>query len=193
LFRTEAVVGPDRAHLLTAAVAVAAAEAVGEVAGVELDLKWPNDLVAGTGGDEVRKVAGVLAESILAGDRLEAVVVGTGLNVNWPEDGVAGLPPGAAAVNQLAGRSVDRADLLVAWLRRLDHWWRLIEAGRSDELLAAYRARLSTLGQLVSVETPDGTIEGRAVDITGEGHLVVETAIARHTFTVGDVVHLRPA
>jgi BirA family biotin operon repressor/biotin-[acetyl-CoA-carboxylase] ligase len=193
LFRPGAVIAPERAHLLTAAVAVAAAEAVGEVTGVELDLKWPNDLVAATAGDEVRKVAGVLAEAVLAGDRLEAVVVGTGLNVNWPADGTADLPPGAAAVSQLAGRTVDRSDLLVAWLRRLDHWWGTIETGHGDELLAAYRDRLATLGQTVAIETPGGTVEGEAVDLSPEGHLVIETTTGRRTFAVGDVVHLRSA
>jgi BirA family biotin operon repressor/biotin-[acetyl-CoA-carboxylase] ligase len=192
LFRPGEVLGPERAHLLTAAVALAAAEAVEEVAGVELDLKWPNDLVTRLAGDEVRKVAGVLAESILAGDRLEAVVVGTGLNVNWPDAGTTDLPPGGAAVNQLAGHPVDRGGLLVAWLRRLDHWWGAITDGRSDELLAAYRSRLSTLGQAVAIETPDGTLEGQAVDITTEGHLVLATPTGLRTFAVGDVVHLRP-
>jgi BirA family biotin operon repressor/biotin-[acetyl-CoA-carboxylase] ligase len=173
-------------------VAVSAAEAVGDVAGVELGLKWPNDLVAQAADGDVRKVAGVLAESILAGGRLEAAVVGTGMNVNWPEDGTVDLPPGAGAVNQLAGSPVDRAELLVAWLGRLDHWWETITSGRADELLAAYRSRLSTLGQRVAIETPDGTLQGQAVDITEEGHLVIDTATGRRTFAVGDVVHLRP-
>jgi BirA family biotin operon repressor/biotin-[acetyl-CoA-carboxylase] ligase len=192
LFRPGEVLAPERAHLLTAAVAVSAAEAVGEVAGVELGLKWPNDLVAQAADGDVRKVAGVLAESILAGGRLEAVVVGTGMNVNWPEGGTVELPPGAGAVSQLAGSPVDRAELLVAWLGRLDHWWETIVAGRTDELLAAYRSRLSTLGQRVAIETPDGTLQGQAVDITEEGHLVIDTATGRRTFAVGDVVHLRP-
>ena len=192
LFRPREVLGPEQAHLLTAAVALSAAEAVGEVAGVDLDLKWPNDLVVGD-ADDLRKVAGVLAESVVADARLEAVVVGTGLNVNWPEAGSLDLPPGAAAVSQLAERPIDRGELLAAWLRRLDRWWAAIAGGRTDELLSAYRDRLSTLGQAVAIETPAGAVHGRAVDITAEGHLVIETATGRRTFAVGDVVHLRPA
>lgn len=192
LFRPGAVVGPARAHLLTAAVAMAVAEAADQVAGVELDLKWPNDLVTRPAEADIRKVAGILAESVVAADRLEAVVVGTGLNVNWPDDASVDMPPGAAALSQLAGHPVDREEVLVAWLRRLDHWWDTITDGRSDELLAAYRARLSTLGRTVAIETTDGAVQGRAVDLTAEGHLVLETATGRRTFAVGDVVHLRP-
>jgi hypothetical protein len=42
------------------------------------------------------------------------------------------------------------------------------------------------------VELPAGVLEGTAVDVTVEGHLVVDTADGRRTVGVGDVVHLRP-
>ena len=45
-------------HLCTGAVALAAADACREVAGVEPVLKWPNDLLIGGS-----KLAGVLAEA----------------------------------------------------------------------------------------------------------------------------------
>ena len=73
----------------------------GELAGVEPDLKWPNDLLSGD-----RKLAGVLAEGVAAPDdpsRLAAVVVGIGLNVGWDQP-----PPevaaGAVTLEELAGR-----------------------------------------------------------------------------------------
>src|SRR5438132_657752 len=44
----------DRLHLVTAAVALSAADAVGLVAEVQPTLKWPNDLLIGN-----RKLAGV--------------------------------------------------------------------------------------------------------------------------------------
>ena len=49
-------------------------------------LKWPNDLVSWRGERFVgRKLAGILAESVVADGRIAAVVLGIGLNVNWPE------------------------------------------------------------------------------------------------------------
>ena len=42
------------------------------------------------------------------------------------------------------------------------------------------------------VELGVDDVEGTAVDVTTEGHLVVETLEGeRRTFAVGDVVHLR--
>ena len=59
LLRPDLPVG-DR-HLASAAVALAAAEAVDAVTGVRVGIKWPNDLL----GPDGRKLAGVLAEADL--------------------------------------------------------------------------------------------------------------------------------
>jgi BirA family biotin operon repressor/biotin-[acetyl-CoA-carboxylase] ligase len=166
---------PSSWPVATLAVALATAGACAEVAGVDGRLKWPNDLLAGG-----RKVGGILAER--AGD---AVVVGLGLNVNWdrppPDEGVA--------LSALCGHDVDRAVLLVALLRRLD---RLLADG-PDRLVALATGRSATLGRPVRVDLGEaGTVEGTAVALTPEGHLMVETAAGgRQTVNAGDVVHLR--
>ena len=51
----------------------------------------------------------------------------------------------------------------------------------------------ATLGRRVRVDLGADDVVGTAVDITHEGHLVVETIEGgRRTLAVGDVVHLRP-
>ncbi|MBK9180842.1 MAG: biotin--[acetyl-CoA-carboxylase] ligase [Acidimicrobiales bacterium] len=183
------------AHLLTVAVAAAAAAACDEVAGVQPLLKWPNDLMV-----DDRKLGGVLAESVVDDGVLAAVVVGLGVNVNWPP--AASLPPEVAALGDsavalgwLAGREVDRESLLVALLTGLDYRYSVLgtESGRR-ELAMEYRSLLATLGRRVRVELPGETVEGEAVDVTLEGHLVVaaDSGVER-VVTAGDVVHLRPA
>jgi BirA family transcriptional regulator, biotin operon repressor / biotin---[acetyl-CoA-carboxylase] ligase len=196
------------------ATAVAAAEAVEEVAAVKAGLKWPNDLVVAT-PDGDRKLAGILAEAdwpagstISAGYRAPAphdravVVVGVGINVAWPEvpdgagaadgAGLADVAGIATALNWL-GASVDRVDLLVAFLRRLDdHYAALLDRGPAG-VLAEWRHRSATLGRRVRIDLGADDVEGTAVDVTDEGHLVVETLEGdRRTLAVGDVVHLRP-
>jgi BirA family biotin operon repressor/biotin-[acetyl-CoA-carboxylase] ligase len=191
----------------TMAVAVAVAEAVEEVAGVAAGLKWPNDLVLrGTDGGPDRKLGGILAEAdwpagsdVAAGYRRPSprqrvvVVVGVGLNVNWPADLPDELADSATALNHVTGRPVDREDLLVAILRRLDRHYGALVAGDRAAVFDAWRARSATLGRRVRVDLGPDDVEGTAVDVTDDGHLVVETDEgSRRTFAVGDVVHLRP-
>ncbi len=178
--------------LCTMAVAVAAVDAVAEVAGLTTKLKWPNDLVwPGDGSERDRKLAGVLAES--DGD---AVVVGIGINVDWPEELPDDLSLVATSCNHIMGAPVDREDLLIALLQHLDlRYTPLVASSDRIPLLEAWRKRSATLGQRVRVELADGEeIVGTAIDITELGHLVVEDdLLMTQTVAAGDVIHLRAA
>ena len=170
------------------ATALAVAEACDAVAPVAL--KWPNDIVAAADG---RKLGGLLIETMAEGDRLSGAVLGIGINVNWqraemPPD----LQPDATSLADLAGGPVDREALLDRLLNGLEAEIASIEAG--DSPLERYRARCSTLGSAVSVETVEGTVHGRAVDLDATGALVVEDRHGgRHVVTGGEVTRLRPA
>jgi BirA family biotin operon repressor/biotin-[acetyl-CoA-carboxylase] ligase len=178
----------ERLHLLTAVVALAAADACASEAGVEVGLKWPNDLVVGA-----RKLGGILAETQLEGSRARAVVVGLGVNVNWGPQ-LEGTELGAEAVSldHLAGRQVDRTRLLVALLTGLEDRYRAL-ANRAGQLAQAgeYRRRCTTLGRVVRVELADETFTGTVADVTDEGHLLVDVGMCMRTVTAGDVLHLR--
>ena len=190
------------------AVAVAATEALEDVAGVAARVKWPNDLVwPGDGSAPDRKLAGILAEADWpagsthdagyrpprAGERL-GVVVGIGINVAWGGPPPEELTDLAVTCEEVAGRAPDREDLLIALLQRLDAWYGpLVDGGGAGPVREAWRARSATLGRQVRVDLGRDDLVGTAVDVTDEGHLVVETLEGeRRTVAVGDVVHLRP-
>ena len=163
---------PDRRTLVSSAVALAARTACVDVAGVAPEIKWPNDLLAQSGG----KLAGILAVEASG-----AVVVGMGLNVH-------GAPPGAAHLDDLAGRPVDRAELLERWLRALDA---LLDDW--DEVAARYRRECGTVGRRVSVELSGGEVAtgtAEAVDDTGLLLVRLDDGSLR-ALAVGDVTHLR--
>jgi BirA family biotin operon repressor/biotin-[acetyl-CoA-carboxylase] ligase len=182
-------VDAERVHVVTMAAALALADAIARVAGVAAALKWPNDLVV-----DDRKLAGILAEAeIGAGGEVSAVVVGVGCNVSW--DAVPSELFGiATACNLEAGRPVDRAELLDAYLEHL--------ATRLDDLASVehdYPERLATLGRQVRVDLGTYVLEGTATGVDAAGRLLVAPDDGDGTtgdvvaVAAGDVVHLRPA
>lgn len=179
--------GADALHLCSGVVALAAADACAEVAGVEPVLKWPNDLLV-----KGSKVAGVLAEAVFDGTEVRGVVVGIGLNVAWPG------PPEAAGtcLDAAAGTAapVDKGVLLDVLLEQLARRRPLLddEGGRRT-LSEEVRHRCATLGRRVRVSLPDAELTGVASAIDDAGHLVVETQAGPRRVSAGDVVHLRPA
>jgi len=182
-----------RTHLVTVTAGLAAADAIEEVAGFRPSLKWPNDLVVETPAG-TRKLAGLLAESVVEGSTLRAVVVGMGMNVRWPDPLPDELAATATAVNHVAGREVSVDDVLAAWLAALERRYGVLHAeGGIATIAEAHRAACSTLGRRVRVELADGAVEGEAVDVDDDGHLVLDVEGTRQTVAVGDVIHLRPA
>src|ERR671927_127869 len=128
---------------------VALAESVGEVTGVRTSLKWPNDLLALDG----RKLAGILAET--SGT---AVVVGVGLNVNTT---AAELPDTGTSLAHVTGATVDRAPVLLGFLRAVERryrrWTEHLGDPVSSGLAQDYLAWSSTVGATVEVNLPDGS------------------------------------
>jgi BirA family biotin operon repressor/biotin-[acetyl-CoA-carboxylase] ligase len=183
----------DRAFTATMAVGVSAASACLAVTEWMPSLKWPNDLVAVRPDGIRRKLGGMLTETIVDGERLDALVVGLGVNVNWPDDLPDDLREIATALNHEVGRQVDREELLVALLRELDASSAAFhDATALDALAAAYRAASATLGHRVRAELADEHVEGTAADLTAEGHLVLDLDDGtRREIVTADIVHLR--
>lgn len=167
--------------LAVARVALAAAEACGDLAGVDASLKWPNDLIVGD-----RKLAGLLAETDAG---RATVLVGIGCNVAWPAptERPLALEGRVVALSDLTPAPPSPGELLDAVLVRLDNWL----MAPASRVLDAYRTRCSTLGLLVRAELADGAFEGTAVGVTPSGELVIDVGTGRRLVRTGDVIHLR--
>jgi BirA family biotin operon repressor/biotin-[acetyl-CoA-carboxylase] ligase len=161
---------------------VAVVAAVGEVTGITVGLKWPNDVMAGT-----KKLAGILAEVAAPAP---VVVVGLGLNVTEAPD------PAATSLSMLGAGDTDRtvlADTVLRHLaRRIDGW--RAAAGADATLAADYRTHSVTIGSRVRAGLPgDRAVEGVAADIDDLGRLRIDTGAEVVTVSAGDITHLRPA
>jgi BirA family transcriptional regulator, biotin operon repressor / biotin---[acetyl-CoA-carboxylase] ligase len=163
---------------------VALAESVAGTTGVLPSLKWPNDLLARDG----RKLAGILAESTG-----QAVVVGVGLNVSTSTEE---LPETGTSLSRVTGATVDRAPVLLEFLRAVEKRYRRWTEHLGDPVASGlaqdYLAWCSTVGATVAVDLPDGsTLEGVAEAVDWDGRLVVVTAAGRVELATGDVRHVR--
>lgn len=156
---------PSVFTLLPLMAGVAVADAVSAVAGLAVDLKWPNDVIR-----EGAKLGGILAESCGEPD---AVVLGVGLNVfQCPYDLPARSMYPATSLAMAGAENTDRNALAAGVLNAIDRWLeRWLEAGPGP-VLEAWRERNVTLGRRIRIA---GTgVAGTAVDLTEEGALVLE-------------------
>ena len=173
---------PERLHVMTQVVALAAATVARDQCGVRVQLKWPNDLLIGD-----KKVAGILAQAAPANESgsIPFVVVGIGLNIGW-------APPDAACLAHSDWtREVSPDEFLRLMLPEIDRLFALSES----ELHLEYVSRVATVGTQVRAEMPNGNhIVGHAITVEPDGRLVVlDDCAITHRIDTADVVHLRPA
>jgi BirA family biotin operon repressor/biotin-[acetyl-CoA-carboxylase] ligase len=98
---------PTLAPLFTLGTAVAMHHAVERYTGMDIDIKWPNDLLAGR-----RKFCGILSEIQAEVDRVRTMIIGVGLNANHerlPED----IAERATSLRIASGRIQSRIEILL--------------------------------------------------------------------------------
>ena len=175
---------------VTCALSVSAVEAI-DALGVQGSIKWPNDVLVG-----MEKLAGILAES---GEDSSGryLVVGIGVNLNQNFEDLASLKRPAVSLGALLGREIsasERESLELDLLNRFRTRYLSIQDNFSyhfAELLAAYRSRCSTLNSFVRVVLNDGeSISGNVLDISNQGHLLVELDTCIRSISAGEVEHL---
>lgn len=168
---------------------VAVVDAVHATTGLHPVLKWPNDILVGSGEDS-GKLAGILAE---VASPHAVIVVGLGLNVTLtPEESP---DPRATSLLMLGSTMLDRNALLGSILAeltaRIDRW--RIAGGPDPSLASDYRRHSATLGTRVRATLPgDREIVGIATDLDDLGRLLIDTGVQTVAVSAGDITHLRP-
>jgi BirA family biotin operon repressor/biotin-[acetyl-CoA-carboxylase] ligase len=145
--------------------------------GIDVSIKWPNDIMIGQ-----LKVAGILAQRNLDG----SVVVGIGINL-FPQ---SQAPETATALSEYVQPDFDEVTAaLLASMR--SNWLSLQENADTDQLIDYIRSNCSTLGMRVRAELANSeSIVGRAINITAQGHLVIHNE-TEHIVAAADLWHLR--
>ena len=144
--------------------AVAIAEIIEGFGADTVAIKWPNDVLL-----KGRKVCGILPEAVWDGDQLQGVALGIGVNVRVDFAGTE-LVGIATSIEAELDVTLDRADVLVKLLERIDYWYERLD---SPQLLAAWKDRMSMLGQQVTISSVHGDLNGIAEGIDEDGTLLV--------------------
>lgn len=167
----------ERLPLLPLAAGLAAAEAIGAVTGLLVDLRWPNDLLLGE-----RKAGGILVESAAG-----FAVVGIGINVHQ-QAFPAGLDTPATSLDCEAGRRVSRQDVLLALLPALLREADGLGGPAAAHTIPARMAQASTwiAGRRVNVHGPQACI-GTTAGLDENGFLRVQTAGGVVTVQTGGI------
>lgn len=161
---------PRNAAALTSWTAVAVRRAIHTACGIDTDIKWVNDLIL-----KRKKICGILTEVMFEGESggMGAVIIGIGINVNQEESEFdEEIRQKASSLRQLTGRTYNRAALAAQLIIELDRMSQSATIG-CPGYIEEYRAHNITVGNVVTVSTPNGDRVGFAEAVNDDFSLRV--------------------
>ncbi len=160
---------PSRASMLTLVMGLSVACALRDAFGVDVGIKWPNDVVA-----EGKKVCGILTEMSCESDYIGYVVIGVGINTH-----VTDFPPElsdvAVSLHTLSGKLPDRAALIDTCMEKFEFYYeRFLKTQDLSLLMKEYNNLLSGKEDRIRVLSSGEEFTGISYGINEAGELLVE-------------------
>ena len=175
-------INPSRASMLTLIAALAQAKALRDITGEDVRIKWPNDVVLNG-----KKIVGILTEMSAQFDYINHIVIGNGINVNttsFPEE----LQDMATSLFLETGKKFKRAEIIAKTWEYFEQFYEIfLETEDLSALMKEYNALLVNMHKGVRVLDPKEPFEGKAMGITKNGELIVDTWECRKLVSSGEV------
>lgn len=174
--------------LITIMASVACATALRRTTGLDISIKWPNDLMASG-----KKLGGILTELKTDQIKIACAIIGIGINVNiditeFPED----VREIATSVKNETGKPYPREDIVAEILNEMNKWYKILNDTDKKTLLSEWQRLTSTLGKDIVVIVGQNRYEGFAEAIDDEGMLILRLPSGEYKkISSGDLTILR--
>lgn len=161
-------IGTNEVSSITLLASLAAAKAIKEREGIEVLIKWPNDLVL-----EGKKLCGILTEMSADMDGIRYLVCGIGINVNH-EIFPAKIAENTISLRMYKGKKCIRKYLISSLVRHFfAYYQKFISSGSIAFMREEYESFLINKGREVKVLDAKGEYKAKALGINDRGELIV--------------------
>jgi BirA family transcriptional regulator, biotin operon repressor / biotin---[acetyl-CoA-carboxylase] ligase len=168
--------------------AISVCDTIVEKTNLNPKIRWPNDIVI-----QKRKVSGILVDLSTEQEKINYAVIGIGINVNLDSSRMVGAFVNNSNNNimnsdsstrkwgittlkeEIYGKQVDIVCMMKLLLEKLEYYYTQLERQGPHNIRYQWKKRADTLGRLVKLKTQGGMIEGIALDVDGDGILLVKT------------------
>lgn len=153
---------------ITLMAAISIRRAVKKLTGLELKIKWPNDLTI-----HDKKVAGILTETRLEASQIRLVVVGIGINVNQIPESVKDI---ATSLKEQTQQEINHSQLLAGILNEFERCYKKLEDDQFKLILNEAKKHSATLNRQVKIYVGREELQGKAYDLDEDGALLIKLA-----------------
>lgn len=153
--------------------------------GIQTQIKWPNDVLI-----DGKKIAGILSETVMQGQKLKGIVLGVGVNLNSNQEKINAIPNKiATSLNIETQKAIDLKEFLNKLLTEFfEHYDKFLQSGFL-QIKDDYIKRNCFLGKELKVQVFNHMESGLAKAVNDLGELVLEDNNKREiVLTIGDII-----
>ena len=150
-------------YLLSELVSIAIKKALDEYT-TDITVKWPNDIYW-----KEKKLAGILIENSLQGNRIKTVVIGIGLNVNQVK--FESDAPNPVSLSLITGKRQNRKDLRQLICRNI---MKLYSEFDTDTIRISYAESLYRKDGFYTYRADGETFQAKITEVLPDGQLILE-------------------
>lgn len=152
--------------------------------GLKPQIKWPNDVLING-----KKIAGILSETVMQGNKFKGLVLGIGVNLNSSIEKLAMIKDkDAASLNIEIGRTIDKSVFMEKLVTVFfANYEKFLEDGfgfiKND-----YISRACFIDEEVCVQILNEKKSGKVIEINDKGELVLLNNSKEFVLTIGDIL-----
>lgn len=178
-------ISASEAPLITPILALATSKLLDSY-DISTSIRWPNDVVV-----KYKKIAGILAEAGLCGDKLSYIVASMGLNVNQDNDILSRVDRPATSIYNETGRLFVPSTILPPILREFKTLYDVFLSRGFTAIADDWRKRMSLKGEDVLIDMGEKVMEGRVTGFGNDGSIEIrDHAGHARRFRSGEVARL---
>jgi len=159
-------INSEQSFYLNIFLSLAIAKALKSITNLNVQVKWPNDLMVGN-----KKIGGLLIESAIQGNRLRYAVLGIGLNVNQ----VSFKIDSASSLSSLTGKTFSLNEIFSEVLLSIEKHFELLKANENELLKQEWLEYLYLRGVKHLYKKGQQTFEGIIQGIDDHGRLMLQS------------------
>ncbi|PPA71242.1 biotin--[acetyl-CoA-carboxylase] ligase [Jeotgalibacillus proteolyticus] len=161
---------PQKAPQFTLITAVAVVQAIWDVCQLDVEIKWPNDLLLNN-----KKITGILTELQADSEQIHSLIIGIGMNVNqekkdFPEE----LLSIATSLSIEKGEKISRSELVQRVMYHLERYYQIYLEKGFTPIKLLWESYAVSIGKYITARTLNGELTGVALGITDDGVLLLE-------------------
>jgi BirA family biotin operon repressor/biotin-[acetyl-CoA-carboxylase] ligase len=134
----------------------------------DVRIKWPNDIYIAN-----KKVAGILIENSVSGNKLQQSIIGIGINVN--QEKFSAELPNPTSLKLISGKEFDLKECLEQLCSCIEKRYLELRANRISKIDSDYLKNLYRFGEFANYKYKGEEIKAKITGVTKAGKLMLET------------------